>query len=229
HCSFALKRDGWREKDGGIEVVFQSGVIRSPLPGEFNAANILAAATWADADGIALEHIKQGIESVGLIRGRAERIHAGMNQTFDVVVDYAHTPESLEAIYKAFGDRRKVCVLGNTGGGRDRWKRPKMAAIAEHYCDSIVLTNEDPYDEDPSAIISEMVRGMINKNPRIIMDRREAIRAALSDAHEDDVVLITGKGTDPYIMGVHGTKTPWDDATVARDELSKILTSAPKI
>ena len=149
-----------------------------------------------------------------------ERIDAG--QDFLAVVDYAHTPDSLQALYDAFPNRRKICVLGNTGGGRDTWKRPEMGAIADAECESVILTNEDPYDENPENIVNAMASGMKRK-PRIVMDRRDAIREALSLAKAGDVVLISGKGADPYIMGPHGTKTPWSDATVVREELEKLL------
>ena len=96
-----------------------------------------------------------------------------------------------------------------------------MGKIAEHYCDEVILTNEDPYDEDPRAIVDAMASGM-EKKPTIIMDRRDAIRHALSLARTGDAVLVTGKGTDPYIMEANDTKTPWSDASVVREELTKM-------
>jgi UDP-N-acetylmuramoyl-L-alanyl-D-glutamate--2,6-diaminopimelate ligase len=146
-------------------------------------------------------------------------VNAG--QSFPVVVDYAHTPDSLEALYGAFAPYRKICVLGNTGGGRDKWKRPVMGSIAESHCDTIILTNEDPYDEDPRSILEEIASGMHTKKPEIILDRKEAIERAVSIARDTEhaAVLITGKGTDPYIMGPKGSRIPWDDATVARAAL----------
>src|SRR6185295_993959 len=105
------------------------------------------------------------------------------------------------------------------------WKRPEMGSIADINCDEVILTDEDPYDEDPKAIMDAMAAGM-KRPPRIIMDRREAIRTAISLARTDDAVLITGKGTDPYIMGPNGTKIPWSDARVAREELEKLISSS---
>jgi UDP-N-acetylmuramoyl-L-alanyl-D-glutamate--2,6-diaminopimelate ligase len=96
-----------------------------------------------------------------------------------------------------------------------------MAQIAENECDQVILTNEDPYDDDPQQIINDMA-GVMDTKPIIIMDRREAIAKALSLAKTGDSVLITGKGTDPYIMGPNNIKIPWDDATVTREELRKI-------
>ncbi len=204
----------------GVSFVWKGVHIGSPLPGTFNVYNILAAATYAHALGIPVEKIKEGIETVTSIRGRAERVEVG--QDFVAVVDYAHTPDSLEKLYATFVGKYRICVLGNTGGGRDTWKRPVMAGIAEKYCDEIILTNEDPYDEDPERILREMSAGMKNKQPTIILNRRTAIRTALSRASKGDAVLITGKGTDPFIMGPNGSKEPWDDATVVREEIQKL-------
>lgn len=203
---------------------FTYGGIRFELslPGRFNACNALAAIKAGEALGVPLEDAAKALKKLTTIKGRAERIDVG--QDFLVVVDYAHTPDSLVALYDAYPTRRKICVLGNTGGGRDTWKRPQMGAIAEANCSEVILTNEDPYDEDPRAIVDAMARGM-QHTPTIIMDRREAIRAALQMAHPGDAVLITGKGTDPYVMGPRGSKTPWSDARVAHEELERLRTN----
>lgn len=205
------------------------------LIGDFNKYNILAASAFAKAIGISEEIIARAVKNFHGVRGRMEEV-AGA--PFKIIVDYAHTPDSLEAVYKAFKDQRKICVLGGTGGGRDKWKRPLMGEIAATYCDQIFLTDEDPYDENPEQIVREVASGI--KDPtkyKVIMDRRVAIATALRHAaklasstplgtsqgsHKNVVVLVTGKGTDPYIMGPHGTKTPWDDVKVAREELLKL-------
>lgn len=188
------------------------------LPGGFSVMNALAVIRAAEFLGLPLDRIASGLAGLERIPGRTERIEEG--QDFHVIVDYAHTPDSLEALYGAY-PCRKICVLGNTGGGRDTWKRPLMGAIASDSCEEIILTNEDPYDEDPRQIVDAMAGGM-DKVPRVVMDRREAIRTALSLAKAGDAVLITGKGTDPYIMEAGGKKTPWSDAAVAREELAKL-------
>lgn len=195
--------------------------FETSLVGDFNKKNILAAAACARAFGIKEEDIQTGVRNLKEIKGRAQFIKAG--QDFDVIVDYAHTSGSLTELYKAFDTKRKICVLGNTGGGRDRWKRPEMARVADTFCDEIILTNEDPYDEDPRGIIEEMLPGFKLHTPTVIMDRREAIGEALKRAKEGDAVLITGKGTDPYIMLANGKKLPWSDSQVAREELEKLL------
>jgi UDP-N-acetylmuramoyl-L-alanyl-D-glutamate--2,6-diaminopimelate ligase len=121
-------------------------------------------------------------------------------------------------LYEAFPDKPKICVLGNTGGGRDTWKRPEMGAIAEKYCEAIILTNEDPYDECPEKIVDEIEAGMTENAPvKIIMDRKEAIREALAIAPDESYVLVSGKGTDPFIMGPNGTKLPWSDAEIVEE------------
>ena len=191
-------------------------------PAEFNDANARAAILLAEALGIEHDKAVAALARMPQVRGRVEPVETGRD--FTAIVDYAHTAESLEALYSAFPGK-KICILGNTGGGRDRWKRPKMGAIADRMCDTVILTNEDPYDEDPRSIVDEMARGMA-RMPEIIMDRRAAIRAALQRAKPGDTVLITGKGTDPYIMGPRGAKEAWDDATVVREELAKLSQEA---
>lgn len=203
-----------------ISITFGGVTFTVPFPGLFTVRNALASAALARTLGIKPEIIGRALQHMKPIRGRAESIDAG--QLFRVIVDYAHTPDSLKALYEAFPKKRKVCVLGNTGGGRDTWKRKEMGAIADSYCDKVILTNEDPYDEDPEAIVSEMASGMKHP-PTIIMDRREAIQTALREASQESVVLITGKGTDPYIMEKNGKKTPWSDAQVAREEISSLI------
>ena len=206
--------------ENSISLTFENTLITSSLNGTFNLYNILAAASFARSIGIDTRVIKRGIKKVTMIPGRVERVDEGQN--FDVIVDYAHTPDSLLKLYQAFPERSKICVLGNTGGGRDRWKRSVMGGIADRYCKIIILTNEDPYDENPKAIVDEMAHGIKNHRPRIIMDRREAIGYALKEAKRNDVVLITGKGTDPFIMGSRGSKEPWSDSRVAHKALTLV-------
>lgn len=213
----------------GIGLIFKDGdeeiTIRVPLVGLFNVYNTLAAITITRAFGVSLATIENALRSLKPIRGRVEHFYSSKEAEKQVtaIVDYAHTPDSLEQLYKAFKDMPKVCVLGNTGGGRDTWKRPEMAGIAERYCDRIILTNEDPYDEDPRKIVEEMAKGITDKSKlEIIMDRRLAIETALKTAPNGGYVLISGKGTDPYIMGPHNTKQVWSDAEVVQEELAKL-------
>ena len=225
-------------KSDGLEMMFKGEKITSRLRGLFNIYNILAAANFGKVLGISTLAIKRAIEKVEEIKGRAQIIPFDLAQgkKFEVVVDYAHTPDSLRAIYQAFPNKKKICILGNTGGGRDKWKRPAMGKIADEFCDKIILTDEDPYDEDPKQILTEIAMGIKNHRPEIILDRREAISRALQIANStlnppvgglgtrnqnDAVVLVTGKGTDPFIMGPNNSKIPWSDEEVAREELEK--------
>ena len=206
-------------KEGFVMTVSGTS-IKSPLSGEFNISNTLAAIIFAETQNISIETSKKAVEKLKIIPGRVEKIDEGQN--FAIIVDYAHTPDSLEKFYNVFRDTRRICVLGNTGGGRDTWKRDEMAKIAERECDEIILTNEDPYDDDPMKIITDMAEAITKKRPHVIIDRREAIKKALSLATFGDSVLITGKGTDPHIMGPDNSRTPWSDAGVVREELLKL-------
>jgi UDP-N-acetylmuramoyl-L-alanyl-D-glutamate--2,6-diaminopimelate ligase len=208
------------DRMGAVKFAFDNEIIQLKLIGYFNAENALAAAVFAKSLNIPSATIKKALEGVKKIPGRTEFVDE--NQPFQVVVDYAHTPDSLAALYHAFPNKRKICVLGNTGGGRDKWKRPKMGEIADQNCAEIILTDEDPYDENPRQILADMEKGFSKHRPEIILDRREAIRRALSLAKKDDVVLITGKGTDPFIMLANGHKLPWSDEKVVREELIKL-------
>ena len=215
---YSLHRDS-------VSLVLDSATIRVPMIGLFNVYNILAAITFTRALGVSLITIDKALRNTPKIAGRVEQFHSPQSSSKKItaVVDYAHTPDSLKQLYQAFPDVTKICVLGNTGGGRDSWKRPEMGTIADKHCDHIILTNEDPYDEDPNKIIEQMTKGIRDKAKlEIIMDRREAIRTALEKAPNNSYVLITGKGTDPYIMGPRGTKTSWSDAEVVQEELLKL-------
>lgn len=208
-----------------VSFVLDGVTLRVPLVGLFNIYNTLAAITITRAYGVSLEIIESALRELPPLRGRVEHFTSPASATKHItaVVDYAHTPDSLTKLYEAFPNKHKVCVLGNTGGGRDTWKRPEMGAIAEKFCDHIILTDEDPYDDDPLKIVEDMKKGMSDTAPvEIIMDRRAAIKHALAIAPEDGHVLISGKGTDPYIMGPNGTKLPWSDAETTKDLLNQL-------
>lgn len=212
------------QKDS-ISLVIENTTIRVPIVGLFNVYNTLAAITLSRKLGVSLDTIARALRELPGLQGRVEQIPSPPDapKRVTAVVDYAHTPDSLTQLYEAFPNGSKVCVLGNTGGGRDTWKRPEMGAIAERYCEKIILTNEDPYDEDPHAIVDAMRDGMSDTAPvEIIMDRRAAIKHALDIAPHESYVLISGKGTDPYIMGPNGTKQPWSDAQVVRELMAEL-------
>lgn len=207
-----------------MSLVLEGKTIRVPLVGLFNVYNVLSAITMARALDIPLKDIQTALEDLPVIPGRVEKFYSPKEaeRQITAVVDYAHTPDSLTKLYEAFKNQPKVCVLGNTGGGRDTWKRPEMAGIAEKYCDHIILTNEDPYDEEPQKIIDDMVSGIEDKEKlSVVIDRRQAIEKALSLTPDGGVALISGKGTDPFIMGPDGTKEEWSDAEVVKQSMQK--------
>lgn len=197
------------------------------LGGEFNVYNALAALSVTAMYGVDLPTTKPLLESVTEIPGRLQWLQ---KSPFGVVVDYAHTPDSLEAVYETLSQKVKVeskkliCVLGAAGGGRDTWKRKKFGELAEKYCDRIYLTNEDPFDENPEHIVEDIAAGISGpgqKKGERIMDRRAAIAAALTDAQEGDIVVITGKGSETSMALADGKKIPWSDKDVVLENLRR--------
>ncbi len=198
------------------------------LFGNFNLENAAAANAVAQKLGLEWPLIQKTFRAFKGVPGRMEYLQ---REPFAVVIDYAHTPDSLAKIYNTVLEgqrptkqRRIVCVLGAAGGGRDRWKRPVMGRIASEHCREIVLTNEDPFDEDPAQIIAEIKSGISNAhfshaNVHEILDRREALKKALSLARRDDVVVITGKGSEDWIRVARGKKISWNEREVVEELL----------
>lgn len=206
----------------GVSFDIGSHTIASALEGEFNFYNICAAMSFGFSKHISLEKLLRGIARVTGVSGRMEYIK---KEPFAVVVDYAHTPDSLQKVYKTLREpgSKLICVLGSAGGGRDKWKRAEMGKIAAEFCSSIILTNEDPYDEDPEAILKNISSGVPHgANVTKKIDRREAIGFALRLAGPGDTVIVTGKGAEVWIMAANGSKIAWDDRKVVREELEKI-------
>jgi len=214
----------------GAKFKIEKEEFKINLPGKFNVYNALAAIATSLSFGVSLSVIKKALLKVKGIPGRMEIV---IKEPFWAIVDYAHTPDSLEAVYstlkkflekKQLFSSRLICVLGATGGGRDKWKRPKMGEIAGKFCDVAIVTNEDPYDEDPQKIIEEVAKGVIKQNKKVlkILDRREAIKTALSLAKRNDIVVITGKGCEPWMCVEKGKKIPWDDRKITKEEFEKI-------
>jgi len=186
--------------------------------GSFFKANYAAAAAVTEHFGCDRKVVEKALENFSGVPGRLETV---IQEPFKVVVDYAHTAESLEQVYKwvmlpskiSHGNHKLICVLGSAGGGRDKWKRPKMGAVAAKYCDELIITNEDPYDEDPMEIMEQLAEGAkgTDKNAIMILDRQEAIDKAVSLAKDGDTVIITGKGSERYIHFAKGKKLAWSD------------------
>jgi UDP-N-acetylmuramoyl-L-alanyl-D-glutamate--2,6-diaminopimelate ligase len=198
--------------------------LRLPLVGRFNVQNALAATGAGLAAGATLVQCRDALARARPVRGRMDRIDAG--QPFSVIVDYAHTPESLEkvlALLRPLTAGRLIAVFGSAGE-RDRAKRPKLAAAASKYADRFFITQEDPRSEDPAAILAEIEVGAVEagkqrgRDYEVIDDRTVAINTAIGDAAEGDTVLLAGKGHEGSII-VGEEKRPWDEAGVARAAL----------
>ncbi|MHB1834963.1 MAG: UDP-N-acetylmuramoyl-L-alanyl-D-glutamate--2,6-diaminopimelate ligase [Solirubrobacteraceae bacterium] len=192
--------------------------LRSPLRGEFNVSNVLGALATARALGVPTAACVTAIASAGQVPGRFETIDEG--QPFAVIVDYAHTPDSLENVLRAareLTDGRLHVVFG-CGGDRDRGKRPLMGEIAPRLADRAIVTSDNPRSEDPEAIIAEVLAGA-GREVEHDADRRAAIATALEGAQAGDVVVIAGKGHEQGQEFDGGRKLPFDDVTVAREIL----------
>ena len=193
--------------------------VRLPLPGRFNQLNALGALAAARALGVEVEAAALG--RVGLVPGRFEPVDAG--QPFTVLVDYAHTPDSLDNVLRAARDlarppARVLCVFG-AGGDRDRGKRPLMGEIAARLADVAIVTSDNPRSEDPDAILDEIEAGMSGDHLREV-DRRAAIARAIELAEPGDVVVIAGKGHEQGQEFAGGRKEPFDDRLVAAEVLA---------
>ena len=194
--------------------------VQMQLIGKFSVYNVLASIAASLVSGIEINQIIKSIESVEGVSGRFELVNAG--QDFTVIVDYAHTPDSLENVLKTIQHiaKKKVFVIVGCGGDRDRTKRPLMAQIACQWATDPILTSDNPRSEDPLAILKEMEAGVKGEKYKIIPDRKEAINTAIQQASKDDVVLIAGKGHETYqIIGniVHD----FDDRLVAREAIER--------
>lgn len=191
--------------------------IELKIPGQFNVYNSLAAAAVCMSLQVPLSIIKKGLDESSSISGRFEHVRCG--QKYSVIVDYAHTPESLEGLlklYRGLTPGKLFVVFGATGGGRDKSKRPKMGEIANQFADYVVVTDDDPYSEDEWEIIEQVSKGVARKEGKNfwkIPDREEAIRLALTLAHEGDCVVVAGKGSEEVIK-LRGRTIPWNDKKV---------------
>jgi UDP-N-acetylmuramoyl-L-alanyl-D-glutamate--2,6-diaminopimelate ligase len=192
--------------------------LRIGLPGRFNVLNALCAIAAARALGLDDDTIAQALPRAGAVPGRFEPVDEG--QGFTVLVDYSHTPDSLENALRAareLTDGRVLCVFG-AGGDRDRGKRPLMGAVAAELADTAIVTSDNPRSEAPEAIVAEILAGTAG-HAQPIVDRREAILHAVGLAEEGDVVLIAGKGHEQGQELAGGRVVPFDDVTVAREAL----------
>ncbi len=202
--------------------------VNSPMNGEFNVENILAAIATALAHGIPTGQIEQGLSETTAVPGRFETVDEG--QPFLVVVDYAHTDDALKRLIESArgllskrGESGKILTLFGCGGDRDRSKRPTMGRVAGTLSDWVILTSDNPRTEDPSAIIGDAQAGLAEGSAQFALepDRAAAIEIALKQARSGDIVLIAGKGHETYQV-VGETKLPFDDRGTARQVLNEL-------
>ncbi len=204
---------------GGAEFAVDGMRLRSPLPGRFNVANVLGAVAVARSLGVDDHTIERALPHAAPVPGRFQPVDEG--QGFAVLVDYAHTPDSLENVLRAARElaHGRVIVTFGAGGDRDRGKRPLMGAIAARLADEVIVTSDNPRSEDPEAIVAQIMGGIDRDDVRVEVDRRAAIERAIGLAADGDVVVIAGKGHEQGQEFAGGHKVPFDDATVAREAL----------
>lgn len=220
----------------GSEFSVEGVKYKLNLPGEFNIENALAAISVGMSEKIRPEMIASALAKISVIPGRMDRVKN--DKGLDIIIDYALTPDSLEKLYSMISGSRtsdvqsegghrksKIIAVFGSCGDRDQGKRPIMGEIVDKYADQIILTNEDPYSEDPAKIIEEIASGVKSKkegdNFWKILDRREAIKKALQIAKPGDIIVITGKGAEETMM-IGKKMIPWNDRKVIEEELRKL-------
>jgi UDP-N-acetylmuramoyl-L-alanyl-D-glutamate--2,6-diaminopimelate ligase len=195
--------------------------IASSLVGRINVYNLLAVIGAAQALGLSNETIEQGIKNLASVSGRFQQVALG--QPFLVIVDYAHTDDAIENLIKTareLNPKGRVITLFGCGGGKDRTKRPVMGEVAGRFSDLTILTNDNPRQEDPLKIISDVIVGLQKANGKYLIepDREKAISMAIDEAREGDIVLLAGKGHEDY-QALADATLPWDDREQARRAL----------
>ena len=212
------------KKGSEADIVFDHQTkleLATHLPGKFNISNMTAAATIAYLLGVSVNDIISGVADLEEIPGRFERVEVG-DKGYEVVVDYAHTPDALEKLLETAQSitKNRVILVFGACGDRDRLKRPIMGDIAAKLADRIIVTDEESYNEEPSGIRQAIIRGIQDAGAdgkmTEIADRKEAIEKALSIATKGDMILITGMGHEQYRI-VNGERIPWNDAAVVKE------------
>lgn len=213
----------------GTEFSVEGFPFRVKPIGLFNAYNILAAIATLRALGLPFETIMDGAAALESVPGRLEVVDEG--QPFTVIVDYAYEPAALEAAYAAvrlLKRKRLIHVLGSAGGGRDTARRSVLGAMAAREADIVIVTNEDPYDDNPQTIMDQVADGALREGKKDgetlhrVLDRQDAITLAIELATRGDVVLITGKGSEPVMAVAGGRSVPWDDRVAVRRALHSL-------
>ncbi|MBD3332886.1 UDP-N-acetylmuramoyl-L-alanyl-D-glutamate--2,6-diaminopimelate ligase [candidate division GN15 bacterium] len=196
--------------------------ITLQLPGRFNLINAVAAASGGLASGVDIDNVVRGLERSQPIPGRFNYIDSG--QPFAVYVDFAHTSDAIQRLCESareLSEGGKLYIMFGCGGDRDKGKRPLMGKAATTNADFAVLTSDNPRSEDPNAIIEEVKAGIESDNYEVVPDRKEAIKTILSRAKSGDIVLLAGKGAEPY-QEIQGERTPFSDIETARQTLAEL-------
>ena len=205
--------------------------ISLSLVGVFNVYNALACIAVCKYLGVDITNIKNYLEKIEDIPGRMQFVEN--NKNIIGIVDYAHDPNSIRSVYENIiniknESQKIICVLGSCGGGRDASVRFDKGLNASMYCDYVIITDEDPYDDDPNKIINDIFEGVISVESRTenvncfkVLDRREAIKKAVEIANTNDIVVCTGKGAEKSIILKNGTKIDWDEFEVLKEEINK--------
>ncbi|MEA3449899.1 MAG: UDP-N-acetylmuramyl-tripeptide synthetase [Patescibacteria group bacterium] len=221
-----INYSGLKSDASGVSFKVLNMKLKLKMLGAFNAINAMNAISVGFALDLNKQAIKKGVESVTGVAGRLEKINEGQN--FIAIVDYAFEPKALKKLYDVLDKiphKNIVHVLGSAGGGRDLARRPKLGEIAGKKAKYAIVTNEDPYDDDPEIIIDQVALGAENVGKKInfdlfkILDRKQAIKKALSLVEDNDILIITGKGNEQAICVANSKKIPWDD----REVLKKII------
>lgn len=218
----------------GARFVLDGVEIRTPFVGRFNVMNVLEAMAVVRELDVSLESIARIAPMLAPVPGRMEFLNLGL--PFRVLVDYAPEPASMAALYSVlprFNANHIIHVFGSAGGGRDRARRPVLGKYVTERADIAIITNEDPYDEDPKRIADDILVGTEQASPHrakveSVLDRRGALARALSLARPGDLVVVTGKACEQWIMGPKGEKTPWDDRRVLREIAEEIRRDTEK-
>lgn len=213
----------------GINFEIEGTKFHLHVLGRFNVENALCAAVTAKSLGVEFSVSASALAKIEEIPGRMKFVKEG--QKFSVIIDFAHTPSSFEGVFSTVRllkdpHGRIIAVFGSAGGGRDKWKRPELGRIAASTADHIILTTDDPYEEDVDGICAEIQKGIDNETFKgkveVILNRREAIKAALQMARWNDIVLLLGKGTEQTLMT--GTESmPWNEGGIVIEEIRNML------
>jgi UDP-N-acetylmuramoyl-L-alanyl-D-glutamate--2,6-diaminopimelate ligase len=215
-----------RKESDGLEI--QGQHLKLQLPGEFNLQNALMAIACANMLGVDIAVAVKSLDNFSAVAGRMEEIKNNLG--FKIFVDYAPEPtgmkSALEAL-QAIPHQKIIHVFGSTGGHRDVAKRFEFGKISAQFADHIIITNDDVYDSNPEEIATNIIEGIrgqaIGKSYETILDRRAAIHRALEVAQPDDIIIITGKGSEQFLVLPGNKRIEWDDREVVREELNKIL------